>query len=130
MKLTPPEKYRMTDHPVFATTASYGMNGGFLVPHYKISDYLFFCMVSDGKGWDHVSVSLLKATARRHKYDQVERCPTWGDMCFIKDIFFNEDETVIQYHPAQSDYVNVLDYCLHLWRPQGVEVPQPPLIMV
>ena len=51
-------------------------------------------------------------------------------MCFIKDLFFNEDETVVQYHPAKSDYVNNNPYVLHLWRPTDQDIPQPPTFMV
>lgn len=73
---------------------------------------------SFGGGWDHVSVSF------RH------RCPTWDEMCAVKDMFFGDDETVIQYHPAKSNYVNRHPYCLHLWRPQGKDLPLPPVIFV
>lgn len=69
---------------------------------------------SIGGGWDHVSVSY------------ANRCPTWEEMCLIKHIFFKDDECVLQYHPAKEDYVNNFPYCLHLWRPQNVEIPKPP----
>lgn len=71
-----------------------------------------------GEGWDHVSVSF------------PNRCPSWDEMCQIKDMFFDEDECVVQYHPAKKDYVNRHPYCLHLWRPQGVEIVTPPKILV
>ncbi|MBR5818147.1 MAG: hypothetical protein IKY62_05825 [Clostridia bacterium] len=45
-------------------------------------------------------------------------------------MFFREDETVVQYHPAKSEYVNNVPNCLHLWRPTGAEMPTPPAIMV
>ena len=41
-----------------------------------------------------------------------------------------EDETVVQYHPPKSDYVNNHPYCLHLWRPHSQEIPRPPKIFV
>jgi len=66
-------------------------------------------VASDGGGWDHVSVSLRT------------RCPTWDEMCAIKSIFFLDEETVIQFHPAKSEYVNVHKFCLHMWRPQSLE---------
>lgn len=70
-------------------------------------------------GWEHVSVSL------------PDRCPTWEELCHIKHLWWREDETVLQYHPAASRYVNVHPYTLHLWRPlAGVEVPMPPLELV
>ena len=70
-------------------------------------------------GWDHVSVSPFK-----HRIT-----PSWDDMCKIKEIFFNDDETVIQIHPAKTEYVNNMENCLHLWRYQG-EMPLPPSWMV
>lgn len=68
--------------------------------------------ISDGGGWDHVSVSL------------EHRCPRWEEMCFVKRLFFRDDEEVMQLHPKESNYVNRHPYCLHLWRPQSVEEMQ------
>ena len=45
---------------------------------------------SYGGGWEHVSVSYSKKT------------PTWDEMCRVKDIFWGEDECVVQYHPAKG----------------------------
>ncbi len=75
---------------------------------------------SIGAGWDHVSISPFK----RHYI------PTWDDMCKLKSTFFYPEETVLQYHPAESQYVNQLGNCLHLWRPQHYEIPLPPPILV
>ncbi len=73
---------------------------------------------SNGCGWDHVSVS--KPT----------KCPTWEEMCEVKKAFFDAEETVIEYHPAESEYVNNHPFCLHMWKPQGIDVPTPPSWMV
>ena len=85
-------------------------------------------LVSDGEGWaeegfagvpfEHVSVSL------------EDRCPTWEEMCWVKSLFWEPEEVVIQYHPPESEYVNRHQFCLHLWRPVGVEVPRPPRVAV
>ena len=75
---------------------------------------------SFGGGWEHVSVAPIKKRIT----------PSWDDMCILKDIFFNEDETVVQYHPAKSEYVNNVPNCLHLWRPINKVMPTPPSIMV
>jgi hypothetical protein len=72
--------------------------------------------------WEHVSVSV--------RVPGETRCPTWEEMCEIKDMFWDKDETVIQYHPAEADYVNMHPHTLHLWKPIGVELPTPPSIMV
>lgn len=61
---------------------------------------------SDGGGWDHVSVSLKTRT------------PTWDEMCYVKDLFFDASECVMQLHPSKENYVNEHQFCLHLWRPQ------------
>jgi len=76
-------------------------------------------------GWDHVSVTLSSK-----KKDIIERCPTWEEMCYIKDLFWNKDEAVWQFHPAEADYVSDHHWCLHLWKKQGFEMPTPDPEMV
>lgn len=75
-------------------------------------------IASDGSGsdigWEHVSVSC------------PDRCPTWDEMCFVKDVFWGEDEAVIQFHPPKSEYVNNHRYCLHLWKKIDEDFPLPP----
>lgn len=97
--------------------ASYGVvdsnNGAFEVPYgSKPHVKVLRVIVSDGGGWDHVSVSL------------ANRTPTWEEMCYVKDLFFRSDEVVMQLHPAKSEYVNFHPHCLHLWRPQTEEERQ------
>lgn len=58
-------------------------------------------------GWEHVSVSL------------GNRCPTWDEMCFVKNLFWDEEDIAIQFHPAKSEYVNLHPYALHLWRKEN-----------
>lgn len=83
----------------------------------------FFVVASNGGGWDHVSVSPCNRKRRS--------CPTWEEMCAIKDMFFLPEERVMQLHPPRSEYVNNYPYCLHLWRPNdGREIPAPPMIYV
>ena len=43
-------------------------------------------------------------------------------MCVLKDVFWGEDEEVYQIHPKKREYVNVVDNCLHLWKPIGHEL--------
>jgi len=73
---------------------------------------------SISEGWEHVSVS-----TRR-------RCPNWIEMCFVKDLFWTDDECVIQFHPPRSEYVNNHPHCLHLWRPVDNHVRLPPSVLV
>ncbi|WP_156795694.1 DUF7694 domain-containing protein [Bradyrhizobium icense] len=70
-------------------------------------------------GWEHVSVNT----------DQ-SRSPNWQEMCFVKDLFWDEEECVMQLHPPLSQYVKTHPYCLHLWKPLHEEIPVPPTILV
>lgn len=56
-------------------------------------------------GWEHLSVSM------------PSRTPTWDQMCKMKDIFWNDDETCVEYHPSKEQYVNMHPHCLHIWKP-------------
>lgn len=67
-----------------------------------------------GEPWEHVSVST------------PYRCPTWAEMCWVKDQFWDAEEWVIQYHPARSVYINNHEFTLHLWRPTQGDFPKPP----
>lgn len=135
-----PNKYRHRTGKL-ASDDSYGNNGMFNIPHYKISHYQFIVQASDGSGWEHASVSLLKEETtivkqskgnhvKRSQFVIVERCPTWEEMCYIKDLFWQETDMVMQYHPAKEDYISMHPYCLHLWRPTDQTVPKPPSIFV
>ena len=42
--------------------------------------------------------------------------PRWETMCVIKDLFWDDEDEVIQYHPKKSEYVNMHKNVLHLWR--------------
>ena len=41
-----------------------------------------------------------------------------------------DDEVVMQLHPAKKDYINNHPCCLHLWKPEKEEIPLPPLFMI
>lgn len=135
MKKQPIEAFRVTlDRAVrmrynvsLVTVEADGFNGLFVVP---CGREFLRCIVSDGnhpdsadlpedeKDWEHVSVSL------------PTRCPTWAEMCAVKDAFWDAEETVIQFHPPKSDYVNNHPYCLHLWKSKSSEVKRPPAVCV
>lgn len=57
------------------------------------------------------------------------KLPSWDEMCWIKHLFFKPEECVVQFHPPAERYVNY-EPVLHLWRPQDIEFPMPPLICV
>lgn len=69
--------------------------------------------------WEHVSASI------RGKHF----CPSWEEMCFVKDLFWGEEETIIQFHPPKTEYVNTHGFTLHLWKPP-YDVSTPPSIEV
>ncbi len=100
-----------------ATRPEDGFNGAFRV---KLRGKTYILLISDGEGWEHVSVEVGSA----------KRLPTWEEMCRIKDLVWDPQEVAIQIHPAQRDYVNVHAYVLHLWRPVDREIPLPPKIFV
>lgn len=48
----------------------------------------------------------------------------------VKELFWGDDETVIQFHPKQSRYINRHQYCLHMWRRIDTEYDLPPDLLV
>ena len=102
-----------------------GRNGAFMIPfgNHKLAVIASDCSDWEssgltGEAFEHVSVSL------------DDRCPTWDEMCFIKDMFWKDDEVVMQLHPAKKDYINCHPHCLHLWKPNKSNIPLPPSICV
>ena len=107
-----PNKHRVREGQL-GSADSIGNNGVFIIPAITKKNRLRV-LASDGLGWEHVSVSL--------SY----RCPRWGEMCRIKDLFWDEEDLVVQFHPPKSEYVNNYPHCLHLWREIGVKLNLPP----
>lgn len=75
-------------------------------------------IASNGDGWDHVSVS------------RNDRVPSYEEMEQIATLFFEADESAVQFHVPKTDHVNVHRYCLHWWRPTRDRLPRPPGYMV
>jgi hypothetical protein len=100
---------------------SYGNNGAFQIDQGNLK---FVIIASDGGGWEHVSVHIAISGK--------QRTPTWDEMCYIKDVFWDEEDVVMQLHPAKSHYINNHKHTLHLWRPRGKGkyIPIPHDIMV
>lgn len=97
----------------YKSDSTYGFNGAFVLDNMGLQ-----IIASNQAQWDHVSVS------------HVDRCPTWDEMCFVRNLFWAPDEVVIQYHPSAKTYINVHPFVLHMWRPQRETIPMPPLFMV
>ena len=69
-------------------------------------------------GWEHVSVST------------AHRVPNWQEMCWVKNLFWDEEECVVQFHPPLSKYVNIHPHTLHLWRHKTQAFLIPPIWQV
>jgi hypothetical protein len=91
-------------------------------PHMKGDNFGWFTFKYNGKlfqaqadaltDWEHVSVSS-------------KTIPSWDEMCYVKSLFWDNEESVIQVHPKKSEYVNLAKTCLHLWRYKK-DMPMPP----
>lgn len=111
------EKYR-TQFAGYPRTKRGDPYGFFIIPTSVTSTAPpLRCLASspaDGiSDFDHVSVSF------------PHRTPTWDEMCKVKDLFFDPEDCVVQYHPAAAEYVNMHKFCLHLWRWSKGEFPKP-----
>ena len=103
-------------HPELGAS-DHGRNWGWFICH--AGGMALQCLssgVDTLHGWEHVSVSV------RGK----SRCPTWAQMCYVKSLFWADEETVVQFHPKESEYVNQHPYVLHLWKQLEKEYELPP----
>ncbi len=126
-----PELARDTTHPILASTSADGNNGAFFIespePGWRLA-----LIASDGSEapdqpdwqWEHVSVHAYRAAG------QSPRTPTWREMAYVKDLCWDGEDVVIQFHPRKSEYVNYHPFTLHLWRPINQVIPMPPPILV
>jgi hypothetical protein len=108
-------------HVQFATSAD-GNNGAFFLespePGWQIS-----AIASDGLDWEHVSAFAFKKSGQ-------QRTPTWREMAYLKDLFWDPEDVAMQLHPRRSQYVNAHPHVLHIWRPIGAAIPEPPAYLV
>ena len=113
------EQYRVLRGPM-GSDHTYGNNGLFVMVC-PITRRRFAVQVSDGEGWEHVSVSIRK---------RPNDTPKWEEMCFAKELFWTDNEWVVQYISGKDDYINFHPGTLHLWRPVDQDFPKPPKEMV
>lgn len=111
------EMQRVRSGPL-GSNRDFGWNGAFIVQSPFNSTLKL--LISDRDGWEHVSVSV----------NRQDRTPTWDEMHWVKQLVWEDEETVMQLHPPQSQYVNCHPYTLHLWRPILSAIPLPPSQMV
>lgn len=70
-------------------------------------------------GWEHVGVKVTDSPLYNHFL------PTWDHMAAVKDLFWDYDECVVQFHPPADRYVNKDAGVLHLWKHTKYEFPVP-----
>lgn len=142
-----PEPSRTTTGAL-ASTSEAGNNGAFDLespePGWRLT-----LICSDGSGmpdvpevqWEHVSVHAYRPGPSTLRYDPssgrqyrqaqwVTRTPTWREMTYVKDVCWDGEDVVVQFHPRRSEYVNLHRDTLHLWRKVGYEFPTPPRELV
>ena len=105
--------------------ATYGNNGAFFVESIE-PGWALFLIASDGMGWEHVSVS----ARRKDRRNERSRIPNWREMSYVKDMCWDDEDVVVQFHPRKSEYVNAHPHVLHLWRLVDGEIPTPNPLMV
>jgi hypothetical protein len=128
-----PERSRNTTHPQLGTTAAIDGNNGVFEIESPEPGWRLSMVVSDGTDpafaatrWEHVSVHAWRGVGKN-----AQLCtPTWKEMAFVKDLFWDGEDVVMQLHPKRSEYVNNHPHVLHLWRPLDAEIPTPPAIFV
>lgn len=123
-----PEKFRLK--------SQFGLRGesygAFQVPSpdkSRVTKTELLIIASDGMNgvdWEHVSVRACKNINGKWK----DYLPTWEEMCFVKSLFWDDENVVMQLHPKKSEYVNNHPFVLHLWKPKSKEIPTPPSILV
>ena len=109
-----PNQYRIRTGQ-YGSDERYGNNGAFSIPN-PLGKRDLHAIAADQYAWDHVSVS----TSNRH--------PTWEEMSYIKGIFWDNEDAVVEIH--HSDVDQNQQFTLHLWRPQNAEIPIPKKEMV
>ena len=120
-----PEEFRYHP-PGFPQAPSGAPFGAFLIPARQAEGRRLFIVASNAEeptteGWEHVSVSLP---------DSPSKCPSWPEMCRVKDLFWDPEQCVVQFHPPQSQYVNNHSGCLHLWHRPSYPFTTPPRQLV
>lgn len=113
-----PDQYRIRKG-AYSSDPSIGNKGFFEINRGRT---ILKIVASEDLGWEHVSVHCIS--------DGKQRTPTWSEMCLVKDLFWDEYDCVVQYHPPKDDYVNMHKHTLHLWKPSNQTLPVPPKVLV
>ena len=114
-----PEEFRVSVHPYESKTGDpFGL---FRIPPQRVRGRSLTVLAiagtePDTEGWDHVSVSLVAFQ---------NDLPTWYEMDDVKGLFWDDEETVVQFHEPASEHVNIGEV-LHLWRNVRDPIRTPP----
>jgi len=112
------DKHYLVSHPL-AGPGDGETYGAAIIPGPTAADLkIIFSSGMENSDWEHVSVSCRN------------RCPNWVEMCFVKELFWDGEDCVVQFHPPKSDYVKLHDFVLHMWRATGQAFPIPPKVYV
>ena len=98
------EKHRLKGNPDYPAGDKGTMQGSF----YFEEEHLLVVVKSINK-WESCEVAVCGFIAGGIEY--ATRCPTWNEMCFVKDMFWSEDEVCIQYHPDKKNYMGNVPGC-------------------
>ncbi len=85
------------------------INNNFLVPLNNNKE-AFVVASENFMGWNHVSAHVTESTG-----EALKRTPSNEEMQFLRNLFFRENDVVLEFHPAKKDYVNNHSYVLHMW---------------
>jgi hypothetical protein len=116
-----PERFRVATGSLRTTYAD-GNYGVFEMLNTKSEKLICIAADADTTGWQHVSCYVIYVSNGRPK----RKIPSWSDMCYVKSVFWDDEDCVVQYHLPKSQYVNDNPYVLHLWRSALQEMPMPP----
>lgn len=59
--------------------------------------------MENGKTYLHISLSF------------ANKIPDWDMVKMVKEKFIGKDKDAFIYFPIESEYINLMPYCLHLW---------------
>lgn len=117
-----PEQFRWVDAPMGFATSEGTQHGVFIIPGRHANGRALKVIATDGEDteWEHVSVSV---------GDSLKKCASYTEMSLVKDLFWDDNQRVISFHPPKEEHVNMGEV-LHLWRWKAGDFPHPPTAFV
>ena len=102
----------------YVTNYKYNLNkhGTFVIP---FNDKDCFVVASNKFGWEHVSMHM------EGDNGYIKRTPNNEEMQFLRNLFFYENDIVVEFHPKKEDYINNHGYVLHLWGYNSFNIKLP-----